>query len=325
MKFLHRVKRIFFYSIAFIIILLIVGTVWQWSAEKNDNATFLPPGKMISVGSHQLHIVIKGTGKPVVVLEAASDGSSANWEWVINEIAKTTTVCAYDRAGHGWSEAADGTRDAIHIADEVHILLSKANLAASYILVGHSAGGLFVRAYQQQYPDEVAGMVLVDADNEKETTSLPGFVEQLNSDKQFAKNMSAFSYAGIARLIFSLKTPAPTLPALQGKQIQSSWSSSKHWKGLAQELDARLQTNAEVAAKRKPLTIPLEIISAGRQPAAWLALQNDLATLSAISRHTVVQDADHLSLVLQKENAKETSAAIMRVIDAIRLDTKQSD
>ncbi len=318
MKLSRGLKIVMVYIVKGIFLLLFTGAVWQQVAEKNDFAAYPPPGKMVNVNDHRLHILIKGTGRPVVVLESASDGCSANWEWIVDEIAKTTTVCVYDRAGHGWSELANEPRDAVHIASDLHTLLKKSDLDGPFIMVGHSAGGLFVRAFQQQYPGEVMGMVLVDADNEKEVISMPGFMNQMNSDKQFAKNMSALSYTGLARLIFLIKAPAPHLPELQGSQIQSFWSSSKHWKGLRRELDSRLVTNAQVASKRKVLDIPIEIVSAGKQTAAWLDLQKDLSSLSVNSRSTIVENADHLSLVLNKEYADETNAAIKRIISLCR-------
>src|SRR5262245_15456430 len=127
-KFLRLLKKTLIYSTAGILILVVAGAIYQWGAEKNDQKEFPPPGKMINVGDHVLHIQIKGKGNPVVVLEAASDGSSANWQWVIDEIAKITTVCAYDRAGHGWSDPTNDPRDALHIAAELHTLLLNANI-----------------------------------------------------------------------------------------------------------------------------------------------------------------------------------------------------
>jgi pimeloyl-ACP methyl ester carboxylesterase len=317
-KFFKRLKRVLVYGIGCIFFLLIAGVIFQLIAERKDKMIFSYPGKMINVGDHQLHIQVQGAGAPVVILEAASDGSSANWVWIMDEISRVTTVCAYDRAGHGWSEQSKGPGDAIYIAAELHTLLSKANVQGPLILVGHSAGGLFIKSYQQQFPTDVAGMVLVDADNENEVVELPGFNEQLKADQHFAGIMSMLAGIGIPRLIFSMNKPAPDLPDLQGQQIRSFWSSAKHWQSLNRELDARLQTNKQVAEGRKELSIPLEIISAGRQSADWLKLQKEMESLSTNSRHTIIDSASHLSLVLNKNIAKYTSEAIIRVIEAVR-------
>lgn len=306
------------YALVCVIFLLIAGATYQLIGGQMDKNRFPYPGKMISVGDHQLHIQIKGTGSPVVVLEAASDGSSVNWAWVMDEISNITTVCAYDRAGHGWSDLAKGPRDAVHIADELHTLLLKANIQGPVILVGHSAGGLFIRAYQQQFPADVGAMVLVDADNENEISEMPGFISQLNADKKFADRMAMLAGIGIPRLIFLINDPAKELPALQGQQVKSFWSSGKHWQGLSRELDVRIETNKQVAAGNNKMGIPLEIISAGKQSADWLKLQKELETLSVNVRHTIIDSASHLSLVLNKNMAVHTSAAIERIIETVR-------
>lgn len=105
-----------------------------------------------------------------MILETTSDGSSANWGWVQPEVAKFTRVCAYDRAGRGWSELGPEPRDAERIAGELHTLLRNAGVPGPYVMVGHSAGGLFVRQYAQRYPNEVVGMVLLDAAHPDATT-----------------------------------------------------------------------------------------------------------------------------------------------------------
>jgi pimeloyl-ACP methyl ester carboxylesterase len=114
-----------------------------------------------------------GSGSPTVILEAAADMMSADWGWVQPDIATRTRVCAYDRAGMGWSEAGPLPRDARHVAHELHTLLTKANIPRPYVLVGHSAGGLYVRLYAALYPTDVAGLVLVDPGHPDMNTRIP--------------------------------------------------------------------------------------------------------------------------------------------------------
>jgi pimeloyl-ACP methyl ester carboxylesterase len=95
---------------------------------------------------------------------------SANLANVQPEIAKTTRVCAYDRAGMGWSEPGPEPRDARQISGELHTLLEGANIEGPYVLVGHSTGGLHARMYADRYSDEVAGVVLVDSSHPEQFT-----------------------------------------------------------------------------------------------------------------------------------------------------------
>ena len=95
-------------------------------------------------------------------LESALGGSSLSWALVRSDVAKFTCACSYDRAGIGWSDADPMPRTAQRIVNELHTLLTNARTKGPYVLVGHSFGGLAVRLYAAQYPEEVVGMVLVD-------------------------------------------------------------------------------------------------------------------------------------------------------------------
>lgn len=121
------------------------------------------PGKMINVDDLRYHLNCMGTGSPTVILEAGLGESSLSWYPVQAEIAKTTQVCAYDRAGLGWSDGANDPMSPEQVARSLHKLLQNAVIESPFILVGHSRGGLFSRSFYHQFPDEVKGMVLVDS------------------------------------------------------------------------------------------------------------------------------------------------------------------
>jgi len=111
-----------------------------------------------------------------VILESGLANMSADWANVQPLVAEGTGVCAYDRAGIAWSDSGPQPRDPRQIAAELHRLLNKANIAGPYVLVGHSFGGLCVRMYADRYPDEVAGMVLLDASHSDQWERLPADV-----------------------------------------------------------------------------------------------------------------------------------------------------
>jgi len=120
------------------------------------------PGKRVRVDGHRLNLVCLGAGRPVVVLDAGLGDWSPSWIPIQRRLASRTTVCAYDRAGYGFSEPASSPRTSDTIARELHRLLHAADLPAPYLLVGHSFGGLNVLAFTDLYRREVAGLVLVD-------------------------------------------------------------------------------------------------------------------------------------------------------------------
>jgi pimeloyl-ACP methyl ester carboxylesterase len=123
-----------------------------------------------------LHINCLGQGSPTVILESGLANMSADWANVQPLVAKGTRVCAYDRAGIAWSDPGPQPRDPGQIAGELHTLLGRAGIAGPYVLVGQSFGGLYVRMYAARYPDEVAGMVLVDASHPDMWQRLPAEV-----------------------------------------------------------------------------------------------------------------------------------------------------
>jgi pimeloyl-ACP methyl ester carboxylesterase len=143
--------------------LMLLGLVYEAAAEASDARINLPPGQLVDVGGHRLHINCTGAGSPTVVIEAGLGDWSTGWGFVQPEVAKTTRVCTYDRAGLGWSEPGPLPRDAAQFARELHSLLQNANIPGPYVMVGHSLGGLPVQVFAHDHPSEVAGVVLVDS------------------------------------------------------------------------------------------------------------------------------------------------------------------
>src|SRR5215207_2765747 len=149
-----------------IAILALAGISYEAIAARGDARRYPPPGQLVDVGGYRLHIQCVGTGSRTVVLDAGLGGSSLDWNLVQPALGRTTRVCAYDRAGMGWSDPGPQPRTPRQIADELHTLLTNAGIAGPYVLVGHSLGGKNVRLFALAYPEQVAGMVLVDARSE---------------------------------------------------------------------------------------------------------------------------------------------------------------
>src|SRR5215213_1175214 len=149
--------------VGLIVVLALAGASFEAIAAAGDARRYPAPGQLVDIGGYRLHIQCVGTGSPTVVLDAGLGGSSLDWNLVQPELGRTTRVCAYDRAGMGWSERSPYPRTPRQIADELHTLLTNAGIAEPYVLVGHSLGGKNVRLFALAHPEQVAGMVLVDA------------------------------------------------------------------------------------------------------------------------------------------------------------------
>ena len=142
--------------------LLVTACSLQAPASQRPTATPMPSG-MVDVGGYELFYQCSGQGSPTVILEAGMGSDSSFWARVIAGVAETTRVCAYDRANLGRSDEARTPRTFQDAARDMQILLENARIGGPYVLVGHSLGGELVRVFADQYPEEVAGIVLVDA------------------------------------------------------------------------------------------------------------------------------------------------------------------
>jgi pimeloyl-ACP methyl ester carboxylesterase len=242
--------------------------------------------------------------------------------WIAPAVAAHTRVCVYDRPGRGWSDPSDSPQDATQLATDLHTLLHRANVPGPYVLAGHSFGGLYVLTYAHRYPHDVAGMVLVDATNPATT-----------ADPQKAKAYDAGSYdaatdrvaalgalaarVGVVRLIGSFgygDLPPRARDEVHAKTATADYASS--W------IDEFVQANtsgAEAAMLTNFGDKPLVVLTAGvGSDATHNTAQNKLATLSTDTSHRVVHGADHPALIYNKRCAKDTTRAVLDVVDSVR-------
>jgi pimeloyl-ACP methyl ester carboxylesterase len=313
------IRRGLVWMIAGLLALTIIGAVYQVIATQIDQRTYSPPGEMVDVGTHSLHINCVGQGSPTVILEAANGGMSAHWVRVQQQVAETTRVCAYDRAGLGWSEPGAEPRDARQISSELHTLLANAGIEGPYVLVGHSYGGLYARMYAARYSDEVVGVVLVDSSHPEQFTRSPEGRAMYEQTRRLTTIVPFFTRLGVIRLTNYF--PAhPSLPPQQHAQIEAFNSSTQHLVTTTEEFRATPETTAQVLSMGGLGDKPLAVISAGTQPPDWLEMQDELASLSPNSIHRVVNGATHESLLYERRDAQVTSAAIDQVVEAARTD-----
>ena len=147
---------------ACVLVAALLGALYQALGIRRDRKRFPPPGRLVDLGGRRLHLLESGSGAPAIVLEAGLMSTVLSWSNLQSELAESYRVVSYDRAGLGWSDLGPMPRTADRIVDELHTLLQQAGIAPPYILVGHSFGGLTVPLFAARFPDETAGMVLVD-------------------------------------------------------------------------------------------------------------------------------------------------------------------
>jgi pimeloyl-ACP methyl ester carboxylesterase len=178
--------------------LLLVGAVAQRAAEATDRRKHPAPGRQVSVGDAQVHVVVEGSG-PVVLIDSGLGGSSIEWAQVAAELATDFTVVRYDRPGFAWSEGSRCDRRALAAATRIVALLDTLALPGPAILVGHSLGGIHVRVAAALAPERVNGLVLVDPSHE-------GMLSVIESSKaetvtrQVLRLLAWSAPAGVGRL-----------------------------------------------------------------------------------------------------------------------------
>jgi pimeloyl-ACP methyl ester carboxylesterase len=152
---------------------ILAGVAYQATVSANNARRYPAPGRLIDIGGRRLHLRTMGKGSPTVLLEATGFGCSVDYASIQSEIARTTRACTYDRAGMGWSDPCDAPRSVRALVEDLRTLLQGAEIGPPYVLVGGSAGGLIVELFARTYPEEVVGLVLIDALDEEALTRLP--------------------------------------------------------------------------------------------------------------------------------------------------------
>jgi pimeloyl-ACP methyl ester carboxylesterase len=304
-----------------ILVLLGAGIIYQAIGSAADTRNYPPPGQLVDVGGFQMHIQCQGEGSPTVILESLSGGFSSYWGWVQPEVAQSTRVCAYDRPGFGWSEADPQPKSVGRTVENLHTLLENAGIAGPYVLVGHSIGGLFVRAYAADYPADVAGIMLIDSSHPDQNERVPAFGERVESDAADFSFYTTMAQLGVFRLYLNTggSMDFNTLPAQQVAEVRAAWSSPAYFEAQRTViLDApRLFSEAQRLGDLGDL--PLVVFSADSDLAeGWAAMQDELGQLSTNAVHRVVEGTTHASFIFDPDDAHTTSQASVGLVAAAR-------
>ncbi len=305
-----------------ILLSIIVVISCSVNAEKNDpvnaeqnNYWMEPPGRLINIGAYRLHISCMGKDNPVVVLDAGLGGFSLEWTKVQRELADKVTICAYDRAGYGWSDAGPSPRVTDQIVEELHALLTNAGLKSPYILVGHSFGGYNVQYFAKLYPELTAGLVLIDSSHPEQSDRLPDIParrEKSESSEMFTffRGQSTFKY----------------YPEDVRLQVMRMMSIRKTYETYQREFANFTVSGNQVSQSGRLPDRPLVVITRGKRvwpedpygdslEAEWKKMQQELVKLTPSGRQIIADNSGHL---IHLEQPDLVAAAILSVVEEVR-------
>jgi pimeloyl-ACP methyl ester carboxylesterase len=311
----HWSRRALLYPALFVLLLIAVGGAYETVAEAtSSNAA--PSGRTYLVDGHRLYVNCVGAGTPTVVLFNGLGERTPSWAWVQRSLSSKTRVCAFDRAGQGWSGAAPGSQDGHELASDLQGLLRAADVSGPYVLAGHSTGGTYALVYAAQYPEQVAGVALIDSATPYQF-DLPDYPTFYSLWRRASALLPSLSRAGFGRLV--LDTGYGTLPPDARDQLRAFAATPRELRANRAEF-AELRTVFDQAKELTSLRgRPLGVVSADvGQQAGWAAAQAALAQLSANSFQRTARGATHEALLEEERFAAITSRAIADVVDAAR-------
>jgi pimeloyl-ACP methyl ester carboxylesterase len=312
-----RLRTIVKGMVSVLLTLLVSGIVYEHLGRRWDRGRFLQIGKSVDIGGRTLNIFCSGTAGPPVIFESGGDGPGLEWEPIQTEVAKFTQACWYDRAGIGWSDPGPFPRTSEAIARDLHELLKRAGVPAPYVLSGASFGGLNSRVYAGLFPNEVAGMVLVDSAHEDEPQRAPKFYLGHTAPRYLwhplhaALQMAAL--IGAVRLTESLTAQTKNPAQMSHQEIIAGLRQQP--KSVVNNISTGIvlpESYAQARAARGLGDHALTVLTAGqsfdfqdselnRQAAVyqqvWIhEMQAGLARLSTRGRQIIVENSNHGSI-----------------------------
>jgi pimeloyl-ACP methyl ester carboxylesterase len=283
-----------------------------------------PPGRLIDIGTHRLHLHCAGEKPPTVVFDAALGGSSLSWSLVHPAVARITRACTYDRAGFGWSEAGPLPRTAGRIADELDRLLRRAAVPRPYVLVGHSYGGLVMRLMAARHAQDVAGLVLIEPASPEEWAAPT--VEQralIRRGVRLCRYGVGAAHSGVARVVSwlvklralaaaralvglvsrgglrrddeGILAPIWKLPPGARRVLGRMWTRPQFFEALGSQIEHVCDSGAEVLREggHDFGDLPVVVISSDTARESRISADRALAQRSRQGRHVIAPESGH--------------------------------
>ena len=316
-----------------------LGVLYQIFGTRRDARLHPPPGKMVDLGSHRLHVLESGSGGATIVMEAGLMSTVLSWSELQKRLSKSYRVVCYDRAGLGWSERGPMPRTADQIVNELHAMLERASTPPPYILVGHSFGGLTMPLFAARYPTETAGMVLVDpvapaewnppSEHDRKQTRIgakvcrrAAFLSRLGILRFVAFLLAAGAKGPGARLVRLLSRGAPAesgsvsspwftaLPQNEKDMAKIFWIQEKFALTIASQLENLPASAARIAELGVFCDKPVVILSARTAPEHRQNEHAAMARRLPFGQHVLASNSNHWIMQEQPE-------LVLRAIDHV--------
>ena len=312
-----RTRSWILYPVLGALALAALGGAYETGREISDRGAYPMHGQLVDVGGYRLHLSCTGSGSPTVVLLPGAGEFSPAWAWIAPNVARDARVCAYDRAGRGWSEAAPGPQDGVALAADLHTLLDRAHVAGPYVLVGHSFGGLYALTFAARYPEQVAGVVLLDSTSPEMFTRVRAYPMFYEGYRRVSALFPSLARVGVGR--FAYRSAFDGLPPQERREQLAFWSTARSARSQRDEWAEAPMVMKQARSLRTLGSLPLMVLTAGSEAQeGWIPLQNELAALSSNCVHRVLPNVTHEALVGDERAAAVSSQAIRDVVHAAR-------
>ncbi len=274
------------------------SAAYQAVCEARDRSRYPPPGRLVDVGGRCLHVVDAGQGTPAIIIIPALGENVLGWLPIVHALEGETRVCVYDRAGIGWSDPPPRRRRTPDdMARDLRLLVDAAGIAPPYIVAGHSLGGIVARRFAAQWPDAVAGMVLIDSSHEEQLRRLP-FSQGSRSRllwwalRRQARILGARRIAGDLGVIRGLDAEAAREAPPEFAAVTRAFILSTHRRRVnVRELLALARLRAHPPSLG---SLPLTVLTRTQNLwPEWIVMQDELAALSTDSTHLYALNAGH--------------------------------
>jgi pimeloyl-ACP methyl ester carboxylesterase len=309
-------RRALLYPALFVLLLIAVGGAVGTVMAATSSSPAPTSGRAYLANGHRLYLSCVGSGSPTVVLFNGLGEWTPNWAWVQANVSAATRVCAFDRAGEGWSGGKAIREDGHQMASDVHALLRAAHVPGPYVLAGHSVGGTYALVYAAEYPRQVAGVALIDSATPYQF-DLPDYPSFYSMWKRASALLPSAARTVMGRV--ALRSGFGSLPPL-ARNIARAFNSSPRQLTASRIEFLQLPTVFNQAKALRTLNgKPLAVLSATvGEMRGWATAQDKLAELSTNSTHRTVAGASHAGLIEEKRFARATSRAIAEVVHRVR-------